>query len=119
MFGGDVDVALLRLYFKNSQGKERLIAECKTVKDVGCEINKFLEEHNYKSYYSRSWEVDGRVKIDVGSWSEFFYIEGITYEEYIKELHLDEIESIRKVKKFEEVYHQVTFDEYLENLQNS
>ena len=98
----------MKLYFKNSQSKERLVAECETVKDVGKEIQKFLDDHNYKSYYSRSREVDGRIKIDVGSWSEFFYIDGITYEEYSKALHSE---------KPEEKYHQITFDEYLESLQ--
>lgn len=82
VFGGDINVALLKLYFKNSQGKERLIAECKTVQEIHKEIQKFLDKCNYQSYYSRSWEQDGRVKIDVGSWSEFFFIDGITYKDY-------------------------------------
>lgn len=77
----------MKLYFKNSQGKERLIAECETARDVNREIHKFLDDHNYKNYYSRSWEVDGRVKIDVGSWSEFFFVDGITHDEYIKSLN--------------------------------
>ena len=76
----------MKLYFENSQGKERLIAECETVKDVGKEIQKFLDDHNYKSYYWRSWGVDGRVKIDVGSWSEFFLVDGITHDEYLESL---------------------------------
>ncbi len=76
----------MKLYFKNSQGKEWLIAECETVNDVGKEIQKFLDDHNCKSYYSRSWEVDGRIKIDVGSWSEFFFVEGITHKEYLESL---------------------------------
>lgn len=99
----------MKLYFKNSRGKERLIAECETTKDVSREIHKFLDDHNYKSYYSRSWEVDGRIKIDVGSWSEFFLVDGISYADYIKELQTDETE---------EEYHQITIDEYLESLQN-
>ena len=65
----------MKLYFENSQGKERLIAECETVKDIGKEIQKFLDDHNYKSYYTRSWtnESNPKEKIyDVGSHSEFF-----------------------------------------------
>ena len=76
----------MELYFENSRGEERLIAKCETAKDVGKEIQKFLDDHNYKSYYSRSWEVDGRIKIDVGSWSEFFLVDGITYSEYLENL---------------------------------
>ena len=116
MIGGD---AWLKLYFENSQGKERLIAECETVKDVEKEIRKFLDDHNYKSYYSRIWETDGRVKIDVGSWSEFFFVDGITYKAYMKELHCNEIEELRENNYPKEEYHQIDFDEYLESLQNS
>ena len=76
----------MKLYFENSQGKERLIAECETAREVYKKIDKFLDEHNYKSYYSRSWEEDGRIKIDVGSWSEFFLVDGITYFEFLESL---------------------------------
>ena len=79
-------MALLKLYFKNSKGKERLIAECETVKDIGKEIQRFLDDHNYKSYYWRSWGANGGVKIDVGSWSEFFFVDGITHDEYLENL---------------------------------
>ena len=76
----------MKLYFRNSQGKERLIAECETLNEIHEEISDFLDEHNFKCYYTRSWEVDGRVKIDVGSWSEFFLVDGITHDEYLKSL---------------------------------
>lgn len=76
----------MKLYFENSQGKERLIAECKTAKDVGKEIQKFLDDHNYKSYYSRIWGDKDGVTIDVGSHSEFFKVKGISYNEYLKSL---------------------------------
>ena len=76
----------MELYFKNCQGEERLIAECDTVKDVGREIQKFLDSHNYKSYYSRIWGNDEGVTIDVGSYTEFFLVKGISHNEYIKSL---------------------------------
>lgn len=77
----------MKLYFKNSQDKERLIAECESFSEAHEWINAFLDEHNFKCYYMRSWEQDGRIKIDVGSWSEFFFIDGITYKEYSEFLH--------------------------------
>ena len=77
----------MKLYFKNSQGKERLIAECETVQEVHKEIDKFLNEHNFKSYYMRSWGNEDAVTIDVGSHSEFFRIKGISHSEYIKGLN--------------------------------
>lgn len=101
----------MKLYFKNSQGKERLIAECETTKDVSREIHKFLDDHNYKSYYSRSWGDEEKVMIDVGSYSEFFVLKDISHSDYIKELQKD--------SEPEEEYHQITIDEYLESLQNS
>jgi hypothetical protein len=80
----------LKLYFKNSQGKERLIAECETAKDVSREIHKFLDDHNYRSHYSRSWGNEENIMIDVGSHSEFFIVKGIAYGEYIKGLEQGE-----------------------------
>ena len=82
----------MKLYFRNSRNQERLIAECETIQEVNVAIKQFLEEHNYKSYYTRIWyEPEGiktpysireesRFIYDVGSWSEFFELE-VTNEE--------------------------------------
>lgn len=99
----------MKLYFQNCQGKERLIAECETVQEIHKEINKFLDEHNFKCYYTRSWGNEDSVALDVGSHSEFFEIKGISHAEYIKELS-------RKDEPKE--YRQITWDEYLGSLQN-
>ena len=61
------------LWFQNSQGQERVIAKVTNFNDIFTAIRNFLDEHHYKSYYIRSWEENGRIKYDVGSWSEFFY----------------------------------------------
>ena len=61
------------LWFQDSLGKKRLIMEVNNFNDVFTGIRNFLFEHNYKSYYIRSWEEEGLIKYDVGSWSEFFY----------------------------------------------
>lgn len=100
----------MKLYFKNCEGKERLITECDTVSAIHKEIMKFLDEHEYVSHYSRSWGNEENIIIDVGSHSEFFVVKGISHIDYIKELQKDE--------DSEEEYHQITFDEYLESLQN-
>lgn len=65
----------MKLYFQNSQGKERVIAEVENEEEAFKEIHKFLDEHNFKSYYTRSWMANGRKKYDVGSYSEFFYLD--------------------------------------------
>lgn len=76
---------MMKLYFRNCYGTERLIAECQTVQEVHKEIKKFLDEHNYKSYYSRFWKEDnGDIVVDVGSYTEFFIVKDISFEEYMK-----------------------------------
>lgn len=65
----------MKLYFENSQGNERLIAEVQNEKEAFKEINKFCEERNFKIYYVRSWMSNGRKKYDVGSYTEFFYLD--------------------------------------------
>ena len=65
----------MKLYFENSRGERRIIAEPKTEEEVWEEIRKFCEDRNFAIYYVRSWQTeDGLRKFDVGSWSEFFYL---------------------------------------------
>ncbi len=72
----------MKLYFLNSRNKERLIAEPLSREECFGEIHKFLDEHNFKSRYQRVWEEEGRIWVDVGSWSEFFIIEGLSITEF-------------------------------------
>lgn len=75
----------MKLIFQNSRGEERVIAEPQNKKEAVKEINKFLDDHNYKSYYMNVCEDNnGRLRIDVGSWSEFMIIEGMSFEEWVK-----------------------------------
>lgn len=74
----------MKLIFKNSYGKEKVIAEPTNKEEILKEINNFLDDHNFKSYYTRIWEEDGRLAFDVGIYTESFYVEGITFEEYTK-----------------------------------
>ena len=108
----------MKLYFKNSQGKERLIAECETLDEIREEISNFLDERNFKCYYTRSWGNDEGVTIDVGSHSEFFKIKGIAHSDYIKQLHDRADDAYYESQQTEEKYHQITTEEYLESLQN-
>ena len=54
--------------------KSRIIGDAETVKECHQIIMKFLDDHDYKSYYQRMWIEDGKVVVDVGSRSEFFLI---------------------------------------------
>jgi hypothetical protein len=66
----------MKLYFENSYGKRRIIAEPHTEEEAMKEIYKFCEDRNFKIYYVRTWtEPDGLKAYDCGSWSEFFYLD--------------------------------------------
>ena len=66
----------MKLYFKNSHGERRIIAEPETEEEAYKEMRKFCEDRNFKIYYIRSWMTsDGLKKFDVGSWTEFFYLD--------------------------------------------
>ena len=60
------------LYFQNSRGEYRLLMKDVTEGEAWQEMKKFMDEHNFKSYYTRSWEMNGVTTYDVGSWTEFF-----------------------------------------------
>ena len=65
----------MKLYFENRYGEERVIAEVQNEQEAMKEIKKFLDDHKYKSYYTRSWIANGRKWYDVGSHSEFFILD--------------------------------------------
>ena len=65
----------MKLYFENSKGTRKLISNPPTVKDMWAEINRFLEKHNFKSYYSRVNFCEKEWVIDVGSHTEFFIVQ--------------------------------------------
>ena len=66
----------MKLYFENSYGERRIIAEPNTEEEITKEIYKFCEDRNFKIYYVRTWRNEEGLKVyDVGSWSEFFLSE--------------------------------------------
>lgn len=66
----------MKLYFRNSRGERRVIAEPETEQDAIKEIHKFCEERNFKIYYTRSWrDKEGFMWYDVGSHTEFFILD--------------------------------------------
>jgi len=89
-----------RLWFEDSFGNMRIIKDtAKNWNEVNQAIDEFISRCNldkidaakrkfgdlydeskvnlFKRYYTRTWrQPDGRIQIDVGSWSEFFIWEG-------------------------------------------
>lgn len=70
------------LYFGNSIERKRIIAFPKSIDDAHREMKKFMDERNFKSYYTRVWKEDEMLKFDVGSHTEFFFLDGINFDEY-------------------------------------
>ena len=69
---------MVNVIFENSKGKKRIIGTAEDQKAAFKVINDFLAEHNYKSYYKRTWKIDDKtMAVDVGSWTERFYIQEI------------------------------------------
>jgi len=75
----------MTLWFENSLGDMRQVAHCDNWEEVNLSIQDFIEQANaakapgapkFKVYYMRSWKdnTTGMTKIDIGSWSEFFYV---------------------------------------------
>lgn len=63
------------LSFENSQGVQRIIAEINSVEEAHRQIKRFLDDHNFRSYYTRSWKPQSwHTVFDVGSHTEFFHL---------------------------------------------
>ena len=73
----------MKLIFENSNGVERVIAYPNTEEGAMEAIHAFVDECNakrtdgkeFKIYYIRSYEHNGRKTFDIGSHTEFFYLE--------------------------------------------
>ena len=61
---------------------EELLLETENKEELIDKINDFLYKKKYKTYYTRVWEENGKLKIDFGSWSEFFFADGLSLEEW-------------------------------------
>ena len=67
---------MLNVMFENSKSQLRIIGVVENEDSAFKAINDFLDDHSYKSYYQRTWKKDDKTTvIDVGSHTEFFYIQ--------------------------------------------
>lgn len=60
------------LYFIDRHGRYRLLEVDVSENEAFGLIQRFLHDHNFKSYYTRTWETDEGKMYDVGSHTEFF-----------------------------------------------
>ena len=69
---------MLNVMFENSKGQSRTIGTVENEESAFKTINDFLDDHKYKSYYQRTWKKDDKTTVvDVGSHTEFFYIQEV------------------------------------------
>lgn len=90
----------MNLWFVSSANSKstRIIAKVKTEQEAFVEIHKFLEEHNYISYYTRIWFQDNVKIYDVGSYTEFFHLELEDGEQFERNLEDHEVEGQIKIE---------------------
>ena len=82
----------MNLYFRDSYGDKRLIApNLQLEKEIWEHIQKFLDDHHFKSYYTRVWYKDGYTWYDVGSHTEFFLVDANITEQYENEQEEEKI----------------------------
>ena len=71
----------MNLYFENSNGVSRKIAEVANELEISMKIKEFIDECNkhksrkFVSYYTRKWTENGRTWYDVGSHTEYFWVD--------------------------------------------
>lgn len=66
----------MKLYFENSYGEIRIIAEPQTEEGAWETIHTFCEERNFRIHYVREWRDSNGLKwYDVGSHTEFFILD--------------------------------------------
>ena len=65
-------LSIRNLYFIDSRGNYRILMSNIEVHEAWLAIQVFLDKHNFKSYYTRTWETDEGTMYDVGSHTEFF-----------------------------------------------
>lgn len=65
-------LSIRNLYFIDRRGEYRLLKANVDELEAWLAIKVFLDEHNFKSYYTRTWETEEGLMFDVGSHIEFF-----------------------------------------------
>lgn len=66
----------MNVYFRDSHGEKRLLKENVATKEDAWKVMRdFMDEHGFKSYYTRIWYKDGYTWHDVGSHTEYFLVD--------------------------------------------
>lgn len=84
-----------KLYFIDANRTAHFITEANTLKECAIARREDMTKRGFnlnKSYYIRSWFANFEDKhgqwIDFGSWSCYYFIEGATIEDNMKEVEI-------------------------------
>ena len=72
----------MNVYFRDSYNRNKLLKSNVSKEDVWGIIQEFLDDHHFKSYYTRAWYEDGYTWYDVGSHTEYFLVDENLMGEY-------------------------------------
>ena len=75
----------MKVYFRDSRGNQRLLKEVTTKEDAIMVMQEFVNDHNFKIYYTRCWFAEGYTWFDVGSYFEYFLVDKNLMEQYENE----------------------------------
>lgn len=65
----------MKVLFKDSNGEIHSLGDAADMDEAWATMNRLMDTVNYKPPYVRGWREDNRYVYDVGSHTEFFYIE--------------------------------------------
>lgn len=70
---------MYEVFFEKSSGAMVSLGKTENKQEASAIMFKFLRERNYRVYYTRYLEKsNGEIKVDVGSYTEFFHFIPIT-----------------------------------------
>jgi hypothetical protein len=74
----------MKVFFEKNDSDRKLVSECASFLQAMDDIKLFIFKKNpkYKIHYFRYNFAPNEIEVDVGSWTEFFYITDYSQEEY-------------------------------------
>lgn len=74
----------MKVYFTNDSKQKKTLIETDYAEDAYDVIIAFFEEHRNFPHFLQLEREENRAKISFGSYTEFFYVESVTDEDYEK-----------------------------------
>lgn len=95
----------MNVYFRDSCRNKRHIGTAETKEKAIQIMHKFMDERNFKSYYTRVWYDDGYTWFDVGSWSEYFLVDVNLMEDFESEQKEERLNANTTKEERKELYY--------------